>query len=372
MLGFLDSLNDLNTKGHRVIGCFPLYPPLELFHSFGLKPVVLWGLGGDLGGFPKSDRHLQPYTCQVARSLMEFVLGNAPGPMDALFMYNACDTLRNLPEIIAVALRGQGTHLPLFRLHVPALPMGQAGASGYLRARIRALVEELEGFTGRPFSDQSFADSIGLYRRQRSLCIEVEELAGAGSLPFSRCMDLLMASNRIPVEDHIPLLEAMINEAGSSTAGDDGKPGVLISGILPPPTPLAAAMEASGLRIVANDIAALRRFYGHTPVGKADPEIYYENFYLNHHPCTTILPSADQRVEMLKRTVKEKQVKGFIFIGEKFCEYEYFEFPHIEGMLKAMDVKTLFLEMSVEGVQNLDGYRTRIEAFAETLDQGNS
>ena len=37
-------LADLKSQGHRVVGCFPLYPPLELVHSMGLTPVILWGL----------------------------------------------------------------------------------------------------------------------------------------------------------------------------------------------------------------------------------------------------------------------------------------------------------------------------------------
>jgi benzoyl-CoA reductase/2-hydroxyglutaryl-CoA dehydratase subunit BcrC/BadD/HgdB len=65
--------------------------------------------------------------------------------------------------------------------------------------------------------------------------------------------------------------------------------------------------------------------------------------------------------------VQETGVGGVIFFGEKFCEYEYFEFPYLEGMLKELGVRSLLLEMSAEGLQNLDGYRTRIEAFAETL-----
>jgi benzoyl-CoA reductase/2-hydroxyglutaryl-CoA dehydratase subunit BcrC/BadD/HgdB len=367
MQGFLDTVRDLKEQGRRVAGCFPLYPPLELLHSFGLTPVMLWGLNDDLQGFSRSDRHLQPYACQVARALVEFVLEHGPGLFDALLMYNACDTLRNLPEIIASGLDGSSSRLPVLRLHVPALPLDQAGAAGYLRGRVRSLAAELEDLTGRPFSGESFARSIDLYRRQRALCMEVEGLLSAGSLPLAPGMGLLMGSNRIPVEDHIPLLEAFVNEGRQAPAHGAGRPGVLISGILPPPEPLLDAIDKAGLRVAANDIAALKRFYSFTPETTPDPERYYEDFYRGHHPCTTILPSADGRLQFLREVVQETGVGGVIFFGEKFCEYEYFEFPYLEGMLKELGVRSLLLEMSAEGLQNLDGYRTRIEAFAETL-----
>ena len=98
MKGFLDSLADLKSQGHTLVGCFPLYPPLELLHSFGLTPVVLWGLRQDITRLTRSDRHLQPYACGVARCLSEFVLSQGGEFLDAIFMYNACDTLRNLPR----------------------------------------------------------------------------------------------------------------------------------------------------------------------------------------------------------------------------------------------------------------------------------
>jgi hypothetical protein len=56
-----------------VIGCFPLYPPLELFHSMGLAPVVLWGLRDAIPSLSLADRHLQSYVCSVARRLTEAV-----------------------------------------------------------------------------------------------------------------------------------------------------------------------------------------------------------------------------------------------------------------------------------------------------------
>ena len=39
-----DRLQALKDNDTIVIGCFPLYPPLELSHSLGIIPLVLWGL----------------------------------------------------------------------------------------------------------------------------------------------------------------------------------------------------------------------------------------------------------------------------------------------------------------------------------------
>lgn len=366
MRGFLDTLQGLKAKGHTLLGCFPLYPPVELFHSFGLTPVVLWGLEQDFNDLSASDRHLQPYTCQVARYLTQFVITRAGGLFDALFMYNACDTFRNLPEIIESAF-AKGPSLPILRLHIPAVPLDHDYAAGYLKGRIDVLMGELEKLTGRSFSENAFKGSIELYQRQRSLCLELEERSAQGSMSFADCSEVLMAANRLPVEEHILLLESRLQKTYRTVPANHGHPGIMISGILPPPRHLLEVIEGAGLTVAANDIASLRRSYAYSPLKQTDAGAYYEDFYRSHHPCTTILPSADERADLILKTARERDVKGFMFFGEKFCEYEYFEMPHIEQVLKRAGIPCLCLEMADGGMEQVGAHQTRIETFAQML-----
>src|SRR5271157_113239 len=98
------ALNLAEHQGKPIIGCFPLYPPVELLHAMGLSPVVLWGFRGPI---QQSDRHLQIYTCSVARYLTEWVLSDQSAGIAGILAYNACDSLRNLPEILQAGLREQ-------------------------------------------------------------------------------------------------------------------------------------------------------------------------------------------------------------------------------------------------------------------------
>jgi benzoyl-CoA reductase/2-hydroxyglutaryl-CoA dehydratase subunit BcrC/BadD/HgdB len=65
--------------------------------------------------------------------------------------------------------------------------------------------------------------------------------------------------------------------------------------------------------------------------------------------------------------ITERSAKGVIFIGEKFCEYEYFEIPYLEKRLKAKGLFTLFLEISMDDNEHIEAFNTRIEAFSELL-----
>ena len=80
-----------------------------------------------------------------------------------------------------------------------------------------------------------------------------------------------------------------------------------------------------------------------------------------------MLGLADNRIEALDVLVDEREAQGVIFIGEKFCEYEYFEFPYLEKRFVEKGLRTLLLEFTMEDDQNLAAYKTRIEAFAELM-----
>src|SRR5512146_3265760 len=96
----IQNLQRLKERGDRLIGCFPLYPPLELIHSLGLTPILLWDFEEPAEGLKKADHHLQRFACSVGRQLTAFILSRGGEILQGLFMYNACDTLRNLPEIL--------------------------------------------------------------------------------------------------------------------------------------------------------------------------------------------------------------------------------------------------------------------------------
>ncbi|MFZ5562865.1 MAG: hypothetical protein ACOZBW_02355, partial [Thermodesulfobacteriota bacterium] len=68
----LQAMARMKAGPRPVIGCLPLYPPMELIHSMGLAPVVLWGLSDAVPQSPDADRHIQNYACSVCRRLTQF------------------------------------------------------------------------------------------------------------------------------------------------------------------------------------------------------------------------------------------------------------------------------------------------------------
>ena len=87
----------------------------------------------------------------------------------------------------------------------------------------------------------------------------------------------------------------------------------------------------------------MNRSFSYSPEANEDPVEYYADFYSRRFPCTTLLNTADMRIDSLLNLIKERDAVGFMFIGEKFCEYEYLEFPFLEGALRDAGIITLSL-----------------------------
>lgn len=362
------NLLKLRETRKKIVGCLPLYPPMEIFHSMDLVPITLWGLRDMIRNLDESDRHLQNYSCSVARRAAEFILSESRSMLDGIFAYNACDTLRNLPEILSNGLQDAGRPLPMFQIHVPMVPPRQTDARDYFRNEISSLIRLLEETFHTSFSLDRFQDSVEKYNEVRNLYRRMEKQVAAGKMTFQDFMVAFHDSSFRTVEDQIRFLSGEMSRCWNKEPEPGNHP-VMISGILPPPLPVIQAIGEAGLRIVCNDIASLGRFYGYSPGLNSSVEQYFVDFYENHIPCPTLLYSADNRLEYLLSMLKETSAEGVIFVGEKFCEYEYFEFPYLEKRLKDEGIPSVLIEIAVDDEDNIAAMKNRIDAFAEVVGQ---
>ena len=366
MTDIVENLKSIKKDGGRIIGCYPLYPPVELLHSMGFNPIIMWALRDNILSLTESDKHLQVYACSVARHMIEFIQLNS-SLLDGIVSYNACDTLRNMPEIVKCMLDDHGKSVPAFNFHVPAVLFEQsAEAKSYIGLQINKLISNIEKEYKVKFSGDKFAESVELYRTMRNLCSEMEAQVSKGIIPFHIFSETVEEGYSTPVEKHIEKLKSVLNEYSSDSKQDRIKR-IILSGIINSPSGITKIFENCGLAIAGNDIAMLKRSYAFTPETTDNPIEYYCSFYQKHFPCTTILFSSDRRIDELKRLIENSAADGFVFVGEKFCEYEYFEMPFIEKKLKEWGIPSLFIEISIEDRDNLAQYKTRIEAFSEIL-----
>ena len=354
-----------------IIACFPLYPPLELLDSLGLHPIIPWNLKSYMQNTDRSDRHVQNYVCSVGRHLVEFLLTDGAEYVDGIVAYNACDTLRNLPEIIQSGLEEGNTHIPVFTYHIPMT--GAVGRSRpdyvreYIHNEINRLTRELEAAFSVSFTVSRFLESVETYNAVRGLYRTLSGLLNDGRIDFSRFVEMLTNVSFMPISEQFSTLSTAVDGLKDAPKRGDTAKRIIVSGILPPPPSVAEAMERSGLRVVGEDLAVFRRSFSYQPAPVKEPGDYYAGFYENHYPCTTLHYLADRRIEEILTLCRDLGADGFVFLGEKFCEYEYFEFPNLEKRLKELGIKPFALEFSIDDSEHIGAVVTRIEAFAELL-----
>lgn len=366
MLGPDASMQESRGKERPVMACFPLYPPLELLHAMGFDPIVLWGLKPRVHSTSEADKHVQAFACSVARHLVEFLLVEKRDPPRGVFFYNACDTLRNLPELLGYTTNRGERDARFFHFHVPMHGLNSEHGRRYFHGEVARLVSALEKASGVPFSAERFRSSVALYRRWRASCARSQELVADGKMSFTRHARAVLDGYLMPVERAIERIDTM-SSGSPCVQHRDGCKKVMVSGILPPPPAVSDAMEQAGLVVATNDIASMQRSILHTPGACDDPAAYYVDFYSRHCPCPTLLFTADRRVEFLMGEAKRAGVAGVIFIGEKFCEHEYLEFPRIESTFKQNGIPVLSLEISIDDQDNIAPFKNRIDAFAELI-----
>lgn len=362
-------------KNKKSFICFPLYPPLELLHSFGFLPETLWTFHEQFNTTAESDKHVQDFACGIARQLTHFLLSTPEKEISGLLTYNACDTLRNLPEIIQYGVQAKNSSLPWFKMHIPMRPFDQEYVENYLKQEIDQLIEKIMFHYDISFSIKSFKQSVEVFRTYRNLMEKVEDLIAQGKALFSDYIQLLFKDFPVSLSEKIDALEDFyeIHRNKEPLSLNPGKKRIAISGILSPPIEIIREMEQNNLRIVTNDLACLKRANAYTPSSEnfTTPADYYYLFYKHHFPCTTLLYTAEDRFNRLEKLFQEKSIHGLIFIGEKFCEYEYFEIPSMENYFKSQGYKTLNLEISQDTRQNqsFQSIKTRIETFSEILQK---
>jgi benzoyl-CoA reductase/2-hydroxyglutaryl-CoA dehydratase subunit BcrC/BadD/HgdB len=333
----------------------------------GISPVVLWGLGGGSNKLVLADERVQNFVCAVGRRLSQLVLWDAGKSLDALFAYNACDTLRNLPEVLEAGVAEQGGSISRFFLHVPAISMQRPETKSYFTRNIKQCISELEALVTIPYSTESFLQSASIYNEWRAIGRELDIASGKGNLPFEQLVRFALEAAFLPVEESLAAGKALLGDADGNLAPKNAVP-VILSGIMPPPPAFLKVMEEAGLFVCGNDLAPLWRTWARSPK-LADAAEFYADFYSNHFPCSTLLPTADRRPAALLELARQRGAKAIVFIGEKFCEYEYFEFPYLEKFFKNQGIAALLLEFGLDDLSNVAQHATRIEAFAETLAQ---
>src|SRR3990172_4146331 len=76
--------------GGKVVGCFPVYTPVELIHASGSLPMGIIGGGNELE-IAHADARFQSFVCSIVKSTLELGLTDKLQGVDCMFFQSICD-----------------------------------------------------------------------------------------------------------------------------------------------------------------------------------------------------------------------------------------------------------------------------------------
>ncbi|MFC2049585.1 2-hydroxyacyl-CoA dehydratase subunit D [Chloroflexota bacterium] len=369
-----EKLKERNKKGIKLVGYIGRFVPEELIHASGALPFLLCR-----GGQPEPPDAVIPYMLRFmspySRSQIGYhLLGIDPViPMLDLIVVQCSDChesrLADLFEYFK---------LPTARLGVP--PDWEKSLSrDYYYNELTRLREKLEVLTGNKISDGKLKESIESINKIRDLLSKInmlrkEQPPRIGGYDFIRLNHYsFYCDPEVLIDKFQDLYEEL--QKGKSPFSTEA-PRILLAGhvvgvgdyVVP------KLIEDSGGIIAAEFLDEGVRHSAWNV--KTDGDLMRslgETHYLERTPPSIFQPAWEERVEIMKKLIRDFNIDGVIWYELSFEEIYDLECSIISKALNEMNIPFLKLESSYEYSREAVGpLTTRVESFIESVKQRRS
>jgi benzoyl-CoA reductase/2-hydroxyglutaryl-CoA dehydratase subunit BcrC/BadD/HgdB len=339
------------------LGYFCAYAPLEVLHAAGFSPLRLLQSSGPV---PLANAHLPAFCCALARATTERMLSDELAFLQGVLFVHTCDTMQCLADVWRMAN-------PQLRVHTfsPPTVLDHAESQPYCVAELRRLARTLESEHGLAITYEALRHSIRLYNEQRHLVGELDQRP-------SRLSDwdrwaLTLAGMWMPVEEHIALLRALLDEAADASAeAGDGPAVYLVGAVLDDPAIVELIAELGG-RVAGDDLCTGSRSYDTLVDEDMEPYAALTQRMLRRVPCPTKHSQQDERRSSLIAALQVSGAQGVIFVVPKFCEPHAFDYVPLSQAVAELGLGQLLIETDVTVPR--EALRTRLQAFLEMLQE---
>jgi benzoyl-CoA reductase subunit C len=351
--------------GGKVIGCFPVYSPVEIPHALGMLPIGLFG-GGNRVEIANADSRFQSFICSIVKSTLELAFVGKLDLVDGLLFHSICDPARNLSSV----MERNFAERPTVYVHLPQ-NMTSPRAAPYLAAELRRVGQALAAIAGRPLDDDLVAQSVVIYDGMRYLLRELyvlrrrsPERLSTGELYTLARLATLMD----PLESGRILAAALAGAESREGRRKDRIRVVLVGSFCEqPPLELIESIEAAGCYVVEDDLLQGWRWARGPVALDGDPYLALARAYVNdsEHLSTKHDLRRPRAHDLLER-VRGARADAVIFLGAKFCEPGLFDYALYRKALDENGIPHLFLEFE-EKMWLYDRIQGEVETFVESM-----
>lgn len=351
--------------GSKVVGCYPVYSPVELIHAAGMLPVGIIG-GGNRIEIAHADSRFQSFICSIVKSTLELGLTDKLNFVDGMVFHSICDPARNLGSVF----KRNFPQMMVEYIHFPQNMTSRATAD-YLTAEYNRLKKNYETLSGKTATDEDLRRSILLYNEQRKLLRELYQIRKETpqNLSTAESYVLMRIGTLIPVEEHIAILKEALVELRKRDEKPKDRIKVVIEGSFceQPPLELIEGLEAAGCYILDDDFLIGWRWFVEDIPTEGDPVRNLACAYLNQSVYSGVKHDSRQpKSKHLVDRVRETGVSAVIFLAAKFCEPALFDYALYRRALEKEAIPHLALEFE-EKMWIFDKARSEVETFVESM-----
>ena len=349
----------------KLVGCYPVYTPVEIIHAAGLLPVGVIGAGNRLE-IAHADSRFQSFVCSIVKSTLELGLTDRLKFLDGMVFHSICDPARNLGSVF----KRNFPDLMVEYIHFPQ-NMTSRHTVEYLISEYKRIGTSYEQLSGKKITDKALRQSIALYNTQRRLIRELYAIRRETpqNLSTVECYVLTRIGTLLPAEEHIAILEEAIPQLRRRNEKPKDRIRVVLEGSFceQPPVELLEGLEAAGCYILDDDFLIGWRWFPEDIATEGDPLRNIADAYLNQSVYSGVKhdtrePKSKHLIDKFKNTGAD----AVLILAAKFCEPALFDYALYKRALEKEGIPHLCLEFE-EKMWIFDKARTEVETFVESM-----
>lgn len=356
---------ELAAEGRKVVGYFCCYTPVELLTALDLVPYRIQGGAGS--PLKQADQYLESIMCPYVRSCFDLALGGQYDFFSGAVIPHTCDAMHRIYDIWKYYLKPPYSHC----LTVPH--MTHQASFDYFQRELEGLKMSLERFAGRVASQEDLDEAIRLHNGSRGLLRELYELRKPEPplISGTEVTRVLLAGMTVPIQEFNSLLEEVIAEVRGRTPGTDGRPRILVVGSEVDEISLIRLAEDSGADVVMDDLCTgSRSFWEDVDPARGVIEALAARYLGGLTcPCTYRTGKATERFKYLEDYVSGWGIEGVLLYTIRYCDTYQLDAPELKDYMERLGLPVLYLEDDYV-MPPLGQWKTRMEAFLETIDAG--
>jgi benzoyl-CoA reductase/2-hydroxyglutaryl-CoA dehydratase subunit BcrC/BadD/HgdB len=347
----------LAAEGHNLLGYFCTYTPVEILHAAGFIPLRLMGESTTIS---RADALTPNFICPYLRKTLEDGLKGEYEFLSGVVQGYTCDAVCGMINIWEENIGAKIVHsLPLPYNDAP-------DARVFFRSVVLEFIEKLNR-AGGMFSETALERSLGLYAEIRQAILELYRCRYDGLMPLDAAefLTVMLAGFVMAPEDYLKALNKLVSQVKNSGLSDRKGVPVLVSGSLVESPGILEILEASGGRVVADDLCTGYRHI-HPASGEGrNPLDRLVDRYMRRFPCPARSRAVD-RAQLMMELIRRSGAKAVVFLLQKFCTPHLADIPILTGVLKNEGIPAIMVEMEESGL--MEGQlRTRLEGFFEMI-----